>query len=138
MKIRQPVTILAFTLFAITVSIIMYRIFWLKYPIMPTIPGQVWQLNFEASILPEGRQVVTTVALPSERAGIVITEERIASETLSFNLFQEGGNRVGLWSGTTEKGVASISIQGYSAFKTQTLSYITDSFSLYRYTGYDE
>ena len=109
MKIRQPVTILAYTLFAITVSIIMYRIFWLKYPIMPTIPGQVWQLNFEAGILPDGGQVVTTVALPSERAGIVITEERIASETLGFNIFQEGGNRVGLWSGTTEKGVASIS-----------------------------
>lgn len=109
MKVKHSAFILACAFFALTACIILYRIVWLKYPVLPAIPGQVWQISFEASIEPEVGEVVTTIALPSEHAGIVITEERIASETLSFNLFQEGGNRVGLWSGMTEKKASSIS-----------------------------
>ncbi len=108
MKVKHPATILAFVLFALTISIVMYRIIWLKYPILPTVPGQVWQLSFEASIQPEEREIEAAIALPTEQAGRVIAEERITSDTLSFNLFQEGANRIGLWSGMSDKEAAII------------------------------
>jgi len=107
-KLKQPAIILAFSLFALTILIVIYRVVWLKYPILPTMPGQVWQISFEAKILPDEREIIVAVALPTEHTGRVIVEERITSDTLSFNLFQEGMNRIGLWSGTSEGEAAVI------------------------------
>lgn len=100
---KRPAIILACTLFALTVLIVIYRIVWLKYPILPTVPGQVWQLSLETRMQPEEREIVVAIALPAEQVGSVITEERITSDALSFNLFQEGMNRIGLWAGTSDK-----------------------------------
>ena len=111
MNVKRPAAILALVLFALTISIVMYRILWLKYPVLPTIPGQVWQVSFEARIRPEEREAVVAIALPAEQAERVLTEERITSDTLNFNLFQEGMNRIGLWSGTSDKEAVIITYQ---------------------------
>ena len=112
MKVKRPAAILALVLFALTISIVMYRIIWLKYPVLPTIPGQVWQVSFEARIRPEKREAVIAVALPAEQAERVLIEERITSDTLNFNLFPEGIDRIGLWSGTSDKEVVIITYKG--------------------------
>lgn len=109
---KRPATILAFALFALTTLIVMYRIVWLKYPVLPTVPGQVWRLSFEARIQPEGQEIIAAIGLPAEQAGRVLTEERITSDTLNFNLFQEGMNRIGLWSGTSDKEAAIVTYEG--------------------------
>lgn len=108
MKVKHPAAVLACALFALTIMIVMYRIVWLKYPVLPAVPGEVWQLSFEAGIQPEGHEVVVTVALPAEQTGRIVTEEQITSDTLNFNLFQEGTNRIGFWSGTSDKEAAII------------------------------
>ena len=103
MRVNQPPTILALALFALTIMIVTYRIVWLKYPVLPTVPGQVWQLSFEARVEPQEREIMVAVGLPSEQKGRVLVEERISSDMLNFNLFQEGNNRVGLWSGSSKE-----------------------------------
>ncbi len=109
---KRPAAILALVLFALTISIVAYRILWLKYPVLPTIPGQVWQVSFEARIRPEKREAVIAIALPAEQAERVLIEERVTSDTLNFNLFPEGVNRIGLWSGTSDKEVVIITYKG--------------------------
>ncbi len=102
MRIRQPAVVLAFALFALTLFFVVYRIVWLQYPVLPTIPGQVWRVSFEALVKAEEQKIAVSVGLPSEQAGSVLMEERITSDTLNFNLFQEGVSRIGHWSGTSE------------------------------------
>ena len=112
MKVKHPAVILALVLFAVTISIVAYRILWLKYPVLPAIPGEVWQVSFEAHIRPEKREVAIAVALPAEQSERILVEERFVSDTLSFNLLPQGINRIGLWAGASDKDVVTISYRG--------------------------
>ena len=88
-------------LILLAACLLSYRIIWLGYPLFPTIPGQAWQLRIDAH-LKKDRDTTLTVALPSDRAGRVLIEERVTSGSLNFNILQEGANRIGAWSGPSE------------------------------------
>ena len=112
MKAKRPAVILALVLFVLTISIVAYRIVWLKYPVLPAFPGEVWKVSFEASIRPEKREVAISIALPTEQNEMAVVEERFMSDTLSFNLLPQGINRIGLWTGASDKEVATITYRG--------------------------
>ncbi len=99
---KRPAAWLASFLFLSTVAFLAYRIFWLDYPLFPTAPGQTWQLGINARVIPDGGEIKFVLGLPTENAGRMLVEERVASGSLSFNLFREGVNRVGIWSGAAD------------------------------------
>jgi hypothetical protein len=97
--VRRPVTLLVLGLFALAALTIVYRVIKLGYPVLPTAPGQAWQLSAHAHIKPDNGGVSLAIGLPSEYANRVLFEERVSSGTLHFNIIDEGRNRFGIWSG---------------------------------------
>ncbi len=91
---------LVFTLLAISLSLISYRIFYLDYPLFPPIPEKVWQLTMEVGVSDGNEGTALMVGLPSDKQGIAVLEEDITEGPLNFRLFSEGPNRFGIWSGT--------------------------------------
>jgi len=80
-------------------GLITYRVVFLGYPIFPATPEKAWQFSMDARIRGNEREMTIKIALPSSRERQIVTEERITSGTLRFNLVQEGVNQVGVWSG---------------------------------------
>ena len=96
---KRPALLLALALFFLAGGMILYRIFWLGYPIFPTAPGQVWQLVVNAHVKGEEKEIHLQIGLPSEHVGRMLMEERITSGDLNFALLREGPNRIGVWAG---------------------------------------
>jgi hypothetical protein len=96
---KRPAVWLAVALLFLSFAFISYRILWLKYPVLPTAPGKAWQLNIEAYIRADQKEVSVMIGLPHTDAGGIVVEERITSGKLTLNLLREGPNQVGIWSG---------------------------------------
>jgi hypothetical protein len=107
---KRPAVWLAVVLFSFSFLVISYRILWLGYPFLPTVPGKAWQLSMEAHVTADKDQEITVrIGLPDNQAGRIVTEERITSGSLTFNLLREGPNQMGVWSGRGGPGGNSIS-----------------------------
>ena len=99
-KMKHPVVWLAVALFVVSSVIISYRIIGLGYPLLPTAPGMAWQLSMDAHVTSDKDQGITVmIGLPDNHADRIVTEERIESGSLTFNLLREGPNQIGVWSG---------------------------------------
>ncbi len=99
-KMKHPAVCLAVALFIFSSLLIGYRIARLGYPPFPTAPGAAWKLTMDGHVTSEKEQEVTVViGLPDNHAGLIVTEERISSGPLAFNLLREGPNQTGIWSG---------------------------------------
>lgn len=101
---KHPAVILAVALLLISSAFICYRIIWLRYPLFPPTPEKAWQLYMEARLKPDGKEITVMIALPYSHAGQMIVEEQVASGSLTFNLFRDGPNQVGIWSGIVGPG----------------------------------
>lgn len=97
---RSPL-ILALVLLALPLITITYRILWLQYPLLPSSSVKSWQIYMVARIKPGQNGITIQVGLPSPSLQETVTEERIHSGDLLFNLLREGPDQVGLWSGTS-------------------------------------
>ena len=49
---RRPVLPLTAALVLLTASLVLYRIFWLGYPLWPVAEGKIWQLLVKAQLTP--------------------------------------------------------------------------------------
>jgi len=96
---KRPALLLAVVLLLLSSAFISYRILWLGYPIFPTAPGKAWQLDMEARIKADQKEIRVMIGLPHNHPGGIVAEERITSGTLTFNLLREEPNQVGIWSG---------------------------------------
>jgi hypothetical protein len=96
---KRPAVVLAVGLLLLSFAFISYRILWLDYPVFPTAPGKAWQLDMEAHIKADQKEISVMIGLPHTNAGGIVVEERITSGKLAFNLLREGPNQVGIWSG---------------------------------------
>jgi hypothetical protein len=97
--VRRPVFFLATTLFLLTATLVLYRIVWLGYPVLPVAKEQVWQLLIHVHLAPQNQDCELSLALPPEHTGNVVVEERVASGTYIFNIQKQGPNRLGIWTG---------------------------------------
>lgn len=96
---KRPALLLALVLFLLAGCMLFYRIVWLGYPLLPTAPGQVWQLLINAHVKDEEKEINLEIGLPSEHAGRMLVEERITSGNLNFALLRKGPDRIGVWAG---------------------------------------
>jgi hypothetical protein len=97
---KRPVLLLAGTLFLLTAMVILYRVIWLDYPVLPLAKGQSWQLLVTVSLTPKSENSELSLGLPLEHAGDIIIEERFISGAYTFNILKQGPNRVCIWSGS--------------------------------------
>lgn len=105
---RRPVPLLTASLVLATAALILYRIVWLGYPLLPLAAGKSWQLLIDAYVTPRGDQCVLSLALPAEHTGNMVVEERVVSGGYAFDILKRGPNRVGVWSGSGVTGAEAI------------------------------
>jgi hypothetical protein len=98
-EVRRLAFLLAASLVLLTGALVLYRILWLGYPILPLASGQTWQLVINAYITPHHGQNVLSLGLPLEHTGHMIVEERVVSGVYAFDILKQGANRLGVWSG---------------------------------------
>ncbi|PIV75872.1 MAG: hypothetical protein COW56_02520 [Rhodocyclales bacterium CG17_big_fil_post_rev_8_21_14_2_50_68_7] len=101
---KRPAVLLAVLLLLICASLLGYRVLFLDYPALPGSTALAWNLTIQALVKGEpGKDIRIEVALPEERGDYTVTEERIESGLLTFELVREGWRRSGVWSGTASK-----------------------------------
>ncbi len=114
---KRPAVTLALALILLTACLLAYRIIWLGHPISPTAPGRTWQILIDAHVKGGTGETTLALALPDERSGRRIIEEKVTSGTLNFSLLQEGNNRIGTWSGLIGPGEEEINYQAIILFR---------------------
>ena len=114
---RRPVLPLTAALVLLTASLVLYRIFWLGYPLWPVAEGKIWQLLVKAQLTPRLENAVLALGLPAERTGYMVIEERIQSGGGSFSTAKEGPNRLGLWSWEDFEGLDEITYRAVIHFR---------------------
>jgi hypothetical protein len=99
---KRPAVLLALGLLLLSFLFISYRILWLNYPLFPPTPEQAWQLSMEAYVEADRGEIDVSIGFPIRHSGQIVSEERITSGNLIFNLLREGANQIGAWSGSIE------------------------------------
>jgi hypothetical protein len=97
---KRPVLLLAAALFLATCTLLLYRILWLDYPVLPVAKERSWQLLVNVYLTNQQKESVLTLALPPEHTGAMIVEERVLSGRYTFSTLKQGPNRLGVWSGS--------------------------------------
>jgi hypothetical protein len=109
--LKRPAVWLAAFLLLVPAFLIGYRVLFLGYPLIPTSSVKAWQLSMGVDIQPREREVMAMIGLPSSQGGRLVTEERINSGSLNFNLLREGSNQIGVWSGGAGENDVNIGYQ---------------------------
>lgn len=87
-------------LFILPAALIGYRVLFLGYPLVPTIPGKAFKVVFEAALRgTPGQETSLRVALPGNQEGLSVAEEQSLSGILNFSILLDRGTRWGVWSG---------------------------------------
>jgi len=109
---KSPALAVALFLFVLSAALVGYRIFFLGYPVFPTVTETSWRLSAQAEVEPgQADEIQILLALPVENAGRVISEERIFSSSLTAGLSREGPNRFCQWRGDSESKNVDISYE---------------------------
>jgi hypothetical protein len=109
---KRPALWLSLFLMLVSGGVLTYRILVLGYPVVPTVPGQTWQLSIDALIRPKGTDTRLILALPSEQTGRIIIEEKVFSREMNLSIQQQEATRLGIWS---QSGMVEETAVSYSA-----------------------
>lgn len=101
---KHTAVLLAVALLLLSAALIVYRIIWLGYPVLPTVAGKAWQVSMDAYVKADKQEAKVMIGLPFSYGERMVVEERVHSGTLSFNLLREGPNQMGVWSGSPGTG----------------------------------
>jgi hypothetical protein len=97
---NRYVIALVAALIIIPIALISYRVISLGYPLVPAASERVWQLSLKAHVNDDGDGTQVMIALPSQRQGITLIEEKLTEGALDFAIRTEDSNRYAIWSGT--------------------------------------
>jgi hypothetical protein len=95
---RKPALWLALGLLCLSACFVFYRIVRLGSPLIPTAPGQTWELSLNVHVKSGGGETRVALGLPAEIPNRMVVEEKISPGAQSVNIFREGPNRIGVWS----------------------------------------
>ena len=95
---RRSLFVLVSALLLIPALTIAYRVIWLQYPLVPTLPGRVWQFAVRADVRGGGKGTLVAMALPAPDGTRTVFDEQIGSGALDFTLIRDGVDRIGIWS----------------------------------------
>jgi hypothetical protein len=98
---KHPAVVVAMLLVIVAAILIGYRVVKLGYPLLPTASVKVWQLSIEGLLKGNEKAVSVRLGVPATRGTQTVTEERVISGGLNFNILRDGPDQVGVWSGDT-------------------------------------
>lgn len=96
---KHPAVLLAALLLAACASLMTYRVGWLGYPLLPTVPAKAWKLSMQAHLKPDPRGITLKVGFPATEGNQMVMEETITSGSLNFTLERKAENQIGVWTG---------------------------------------
>lgn len=94
---RRPLPLLVALLLLIPTATIAYRVIWLQYPLLPTVPGRVWQLSIKGEVKAGQDGIRVAIGVPAADVTRTVFNERIESGALDFFLSRDEHNRVAVW-----------------------------------------
>jgi Inactive transglutaminase fused to 7 transmembrane helices len=97
--VKHPAVLLAALLLAACASLMTYRVGWLGYPLLPTVPAKAWKLSMQAHLKPDPRGITLKVGFPATEGNQMVMEETITSGSLNFTLERKAENQIGVWTG---------------------------------------
>jgi hypothetical protein len=106
---NRYVTALVILLLVLPVTLIAYRVISLDYPLMPAAPEKVWQLSLKAHVADTNGKTRALIAIPSQKHGTTLIEEKLTEGPLDFGIQAENRNRYAMWSGTSGPKGAEVS-----------------------------
>ncbi len=127
-KIILVLTILFFALVA-------FKIFYLNYTLAMVVPVVGLKVNIAMSVDGHGSEVKVTTTLPGSNERQTIFDETVAAQKFNFNIYNQDGNRFGLWQATSLSGHQDFSYTFY--FKGRKIRYTLPD-SLPRSLSYPE
>lgn len=91
---------LAAFLFLLPAGLVLYKVLFMGYPLIPTMPGKAFKVLFEATVKGSpGQELTIKLALPADHEGLLVTEEQAQSGILTFSILLDNETRWGIWSG---------------------------------------
>ncbi len=114
---KHPAVVLAVGLLLLSTALISYRVIGLGYPVLPAARGKAWQVSMDAYIKAGEQETKVMIGLPFSYGERIVVEERILSGTLNFNLFRQGPNQIGVWSGNPGAGAEVVHYSGTLLFR---------------------
>ncbi|MCH8873195.1 UUP1 family membrane protein, partial [candidate division KSB1 bacterium] len=127
-KIILVLTILFFALVA-------FKIFYLNYTLAMVVPVVGLKVNIAMSVDGHGSEVKVTTTLPGSNERQTIFDETVAATKFNFNIYNQDGNRFGLWQATSLSGQHDFAYTFY--FKGRKIRYTLPD-SLPRSLSYPE
>ncbi len=95
---KRPLYLVLAALLLIPALTVGYRVIWLQYPLLPTLPGGLWQFSVKADVKTGEKGLRIAVAVPLNDDSQTVFDEQITSGALDFSLARHDVNRVGIWS----------------------------------------
>lgn len=97
---KPPHMKLAAFLFLLPAGLVLYKVLFMGYPLIPTMPGKAFKVLFEATVKGSpGQELTIKLALPADHEGLLVTEEQAQSGILTFSILLDNETRWGIWSG---------------------------------------
>ncbi len=94
---RRTLLLLVMVLVILPTATIAYRVISLQYPLLPTVPGRVWQLSVRGEVKAGQDGIRLAIAVPAADVARTVLNERIESGALDFFLSRDEHNRVAVW-----------------------------------------
>ncbi|AQA18388.1 hypothetical protein BST95_09215 [Halioglobus japonicus] len=90
---RVRIELVAATLILVGVGLMVYKVFFLGFPLLPGEYRDVWTIESKISFRPGDGPVEADLTLPSELAGWVVLDEHFASSGFGFTVTQDETRR---------------------------------------------
>lgn len=107
----RNVVMVSALLLAVSFGLFAWKTTVLDLPIRPEGAQGLWRVELELSVRGTGGRGSVRIPLPTSGPGQAVFDERSASDRLLFTIRNEGGQRVGVWSGRFD-GVHQL-VQGF-------------------------
>ena len=116
---KRPVLLLAGAFFLVPALLLGYRVAVLGYPVFPSVPGETWEIQMEATVgQGHSNRIALWTGLPPRGTGVTVVDEQYFSGALNFTIHSEGPNRFGIWSGPSEQEDARIFYRATLRFRS--------------------
>ncbi|MGH0035444.1 MAG: UUP1 family membrane protein [Myxococcota bacterium] len=99
---RRPIFLVGLTLFLLGALLVGWKTLVLDLPLTPGDAEGLWRVELEIHLRGESRGGSVRAALPRSLGRQVVSDEYVRSDRLRFAALDEGGQRIGLWTGNAE------------------------------------
>ena len=118
---RAKIELIAGCLILLGVGLMLYKVYYLGFPLLPGEYREVWTIESKVSFKPDEGPVEVLLKLPRSQAGWVLLEEHFASSGFGFSVQGKGKHRRARWTRQTLERPTTLyyKIQAYRPIGTE-------------------